>query len=61
VLSSQAYDFEVISDSSSVTVQVTSTSLVYHPLFPSVPIMFGVTIGGVVSISGAGSGVLYPQ
>ena len=46
---------DVIADSASVTVQLTVTSLVYHPLFPRVPATFGVIIGEVVS---RGGGVL---
>src|SRR5438105_2734737 len=30
----------------SVTIQLTVTSLVYHPLFPSVPVTTGWTLGG---------------
>jgi hypothetical protein len=48
---------EVIADSLSSTVQVTVTSLVYHPLLPSVPLTFGVISGGVVSEGVAGSTV----
>ena len=43
------YVVEVMGDSSSVTVHVTSTSLVYHPLLPRVPVILGVITGGVVS------------
>ena len=34
---------------------MTVTSLVYQPLFPSVPLTFGVTTGGVESVTGGGS------
>ena len=40
--------------SSSVVVQETWTSLVYQPLLPSVPAMFGVTTGAERSIFTAG-------
>jgi hypothetical protein len=40
---------EVMSLSASVTVQLTPTSLVYHPLLPRVPVTFGVITGPVVS------------
>jgi hypothetical protein len=36
-------------DSLSTTDQLTLTVLVYQPLFPSVPLILGVMIGGVVS------------
>ena len=42
-------------DSASVTVQLTSTSLTYQPLLPSVPLTFGVITGGVVSDGGGGA------
>jgi hypothetical protein len=41
---------ELIGDSSSTTVQVTVTSLVYHPLSPSVPAIAGVIAGAVESV-----------
>ena len=44
---------DVIADSASVAVQVTVTSLVYHPLSPRVPVISGVITGGVVSDGGA--------
>jgi hypothetical protein len=40
-------------ESGSVTVQLTVTSLVYQPLFPSVPVTLGVITGGVVSVGPA--------
>jgi hypothetical protein len=40
---------DVTVDSLSTTLQLTLTSLVYHPLLPSVPTTFGVITGGVVS------------
>ena len=46
-----------IADSSSTTLQDTLTLLVYHPLLPRVPVMFGVMTGGVLSIGG-GHGVV---
>jgi hypothetical protein len=42
-------DWEVIVESGSVTVQVTVTLLLYQPLFPRVPLTFGVITGGVES------------
>ena len=48
-------DDDEIADSLSTTVHVTVTSLVYQPLFPSVPLTFGVTTGGVESVTGGGS------
>jgi hypothetical protein len=41
--------FELITDSGSVTVQVRVTLEMYHPLFPSVPLILGVITGPVVS------------
>ena len=43
---------DVIEDCASVTVQLTLTSLVYHPLLPSVPTTFGVITGAVLSDTG---------
>jgi hypothetical protein len=40
---------DVMVDSASVTVQLTVTSEVYHPLLPNVPDTLGVITGGVVS------------
>jgi hypothetical protein len=40
---------DVTGDSGSVTVHVTETALVYQSFVPSVPLMFGVMTGGVVS------------
>ena len=40
---------ELIPDSGSVTLQLTVTLLVYHPLAPSVPVIVGTICGGVVS------------
>ena len=48
LLGPQPVDDE-IDDSASVTVQVRPTLLVYHPLVPRVPVMFGVMTGGVAS------------
>ena len=42
-------EVEVIVDSESVTVQVTVTSPMYHPLLPSVPVTTWAITGGVVS------------
>src|SRR5690349_9018575 len=41
-----------MADSGSVTVQLTCTLLVYHPLAPSVPLTLGVMTGGVESGGG---------
>jgi hypothetical protein len=46
---------DVIEDSASVTIQLTVTSLVYHPLLPRDSATFGVITGAVVS---RGGGVL---
>jgi hypothetical protein len=44
-------DEDLIPDSGSLTVQLTITSLRYHPLLPRVPAIFGRISGGVVSIA----------
>jgi len=43
---------EAMPDSGSVTLQVTVTLLRYHPLLPSVPVIWGMMTGGVVSGNG---------
>src|SRR5690606_21270090 len=48
----------VTADSSSVTVHVTVTSLVYQPSLPSVPVIVGVMTGGVASLRSAGTSSL---
>ena len=40
---------DVTADSASATVHETDTLLVYHPLFPRVPVTVGVMTGGVLS------------
>ncbi|HLU26318.1 MAG TPA: hypothetical protein VKZ58_11490 [Longimicrobiales bacterium] len=49
VVAAQPCD-SVMSDSSSVAVQLTVTSLVYQPRLPSVPVMVAVMSGGVSSL-----------
>ena len=41
---------DAMPDSGSVTFQLTVTLLRYHPLFPTVPVIWGLITGGVVSI-----------
>lgn len=50
-------ELDEMSDSLSVTVQLTVTSLVYQPLLPSAPAMFGTMLGALVSLAAQSTAV----